>query len=75
LGAYFGQSFFSGLSGDGSAERLSVTSGQEISVKGKPTYEVEYRIAPRWWVVGEYDQFDDYNAGIKWRVYTGGGKK
>jgi len=75
LGAYFGQSIFSGLSGDGNSNRLSVTSGQEISVKGKPTYEVEYKVAPRWWLVGEYDQFDDYNAGVKWRVYTEQGKK
>jgi translocation and assembly module TamB len=75
LGAYFGQSVLSGFSGDGSSDRLTVNSGQELSVKGKPTYEVEYRVAPRWWIVGEYDQFDDYNAGVKWRVYTGEGKK
>jgi len=76
LGAYFGQSVLSGLSaGDGSPDRLTVTSGQELSVKGKPTYEVEYKVAPRWWIVGEYDQFDDYNGGVKWRVYTEGGTK
>jgi translocation and assembly module TamB len=75
LGAYFGQSMLSGFSGDGSSDRLTVNSGQELSVKGKPTYEVEYKVAPRWWLVGEYDEFDDYNAGVKWRVYTGEGKK
>jgi len=75
LGAYFGQSIFSGLSGGGNTNRLTVTSGEEISVKGKPTYEVEYRVAPLWWLVGEYDQFDDYNAGVKWRVFTEQGKK
>jgi translocation and assembly module TamB len=75
LGAYFGQSIFSGLSGDGNSDRLTISSGQEISVKGKPTYQVEYRVAPRWWLVGQYDQFDDYNAGVKWRVYSGDQKK
>jgi translocation and assembly module TamB len=75
LGAYFGQSVLSGFSGDGSPDRLTVNTGQELSVKGKPTYEVEFKVAPRWWLVGEYDEFDDYNAGVKWRVYTKEGKK
>jgi len=75
LGAYFGQSVLSGFSSDGTPDRLTVNSGQELSEKGKPTYEVEYKVAPRWWIVGEYDVFDDYNAGVKWRVYTQGGKQ
>jgi hypothetical protein len=74
LGAYFGQNLFSGFSGRPNANRLSVNSGQELSVSGKPTYEIEYRLGKRWWLTGEYDIFDDYNGGVKWRVYSKGDK-
>ena len=74
LGAYVGQNLFSGFSGRPNANRLSVNSGQELSVSGKPTYEIEYRLGKRWWLTGEYDIFDDYNGGVKWRVYSKGDK-
>jgi hypothetical protein len=25
--------------------------------------------------VGEYDEFDDFNAGVKWRVFSKGGER
>jgi hypothetical protein len=25
--------------------------------------------------VGEYDEFDEFNAGVKWRVYSRGGSR
>ena len=70
FGAYLGQGFFSGSG----SNRLGVVSGQQISEKGKPTYEVEYKLNDRWSLEGEYDQFDDYNAGVKWRVYRQGAR-
>ncbi len=73
LGAYVGQNLFSGFSGRPSTNRLSISTGQELSVSGKPTYEIEYRLGEHWWLTGEYDIFDDYNGGIKWRVYSKGG--
>lgn len=73
LGAYVGQNLFSGFSGRPSTNRLSVSSGQELSVTGRPTYEIEYRLSRNWWLTGEYDIFDDFNGGIKWRVYSKGG--
>lgn len=74
LGEYLGQGILSGFSGAGGSTRLSIQSGQELSVTGRPTYEIEYRLGKRWWLTGEYDVFDDYNAGLKWRIYTKGGK-
>ena len=56
--------------GDQSQERLTISSGEEVSVQNKPTYRVEYKVAPRWSVTGEYDRFGDFNAGLKWRVYS-----
>jgi translocation and assembly module TamB len=56
--------------GDQSEERLTVNSGQEISEQGRPTYSLEYKLTKRWSLVGEYDRFNAFNAGLKWRVYS-----
>jgi translocation and assembly module TamB len=56
--------------GDQSQERLTISSGEEISVQNRPTYHVEYKLTPRWSVTGEYDRFGDFNAGFKWRIYS-----
>lgn len=56
--------------GDDAESRLTVHSGEEFSEQGKPTYRVEYKLDKNWSLVGEYDRFGDFNAGVKWRVYS-----
>jgi len=56
--------------GDSSEPRLTITSGQELSEEGKPTYNIEFKLTDRWALEGEYDRFNAYNAGVKWRVYS-----
>ena len=73
LGAYLGRGLFRDL-GLGDEDRLEISSGLQISAQGRETYEFEYKLDPRWSLTGEYDQFDSYNAGLKWRVYTREGK-
>lgn len=69
IGAFLGQSLLGSFGGDpGDADRLSILSGEKISRQGNETYEVEYRLSDRWRAVGEYNEFDEYNAGVKWRV-------
>jgi translocation and assembly module TamB len=76
LGAFFGQSLLSSLAGDSeTSERLSLSTGESISRQGRETYEIEYRLSERWALVGEYDEFDDFNAGLKWRVFSRGGQR
>ncbi|QYM80312.1 translocation/assembly module TamB [Horticoccus luteus] len=80
LGAYVGQSLFSTFGGDSDfADRLTISSGDDISLQGRETYSIEYRLNDRWSLTGEYDEFDEYNAGVKWRVLRekkdGDGKK
>jgi translocation and assembly module TamB len=58
-----------GIGGQGD-ERLNFTSGEEISESGRPTYNLEYKLTRKWSVVGEYDRFNAFNAGLKWRVYS-----
>lgn len=54
----------------GDEERLTIRSGEQLTETGRPTYEVEYNLTRRWAIIGEYDRFNQYNAGLKWRVYS-----
>ena len=49
------------------------STGEKISRQGRETYDIEYQLSDRWMLTGEYNEFDEYNAGVKWRVF--GGKK
>jgi translocation and assembly module TamB len=68
LGTYLGQGLLQGTSGD--RERLEITAGEHASREGRETYEFTYHLDDRWSLVGEYDEYDEYNAGLKWRAYT-----
>jgi translocation and assembly module TamB len=68
---FFGRDLLSKLGiGDQNEARLTVRSGEEISDQGRPTYHVEYKLSDRWYLVGEYDRFGDFNAGFKWRIFS-----
>lgn len=68
---FLGKSLFSELwLEDSAADRLTIRSGESVTRDGRETYAVEYQLSDRWSLVGEYDQFNDLNAGIKWRVYS-----
>jgi hypothetical protein len=51
-------------------DRLSLRSGEEVSETGQPTQAIEYQLDKRWSVYGEYDRFNQFNAGLKWRLYS-----
>jgi translocation and assembly module TamB len=71
FGMFLGRDLLSRLGfGDQTQQRLIIHSAEEISETGKPTYSVEYKLNDRWSVVGEYDRFGDFNAGVKWQVYS-----
>lgn len=68
LGAYLGQNLLNEFSGqDDGRQRLNLTTGETVSRQGRETYRIEYEMSNRWGLVGEYDEFDDFNAGVKWR--------
>ena len=69
LGAYLGRGVLQDL-GLGNEDRLEISAGAQVSQQGRETYELEYKLGEKWSLVGEYDQFDAYNAGLKWRIYT-----
>jgi translocation and assembly module TamB len=72
LGAYLGRSLLGTFSGEtDTSDRLTLTGGEQVSRQGRETYDIEYRMTERWKLVGEYDEFDDYNVGLKWRLFPG----
>ncbi|MCX6951074.1 MAG: translocation/assembly module TamB domain-containing protein [Verrucomicrobia bacterium] len=76
LGTFLGQSLLASLGGESEAgERLSLSTGETVSRQGRETYGFEYKLSDKWSLVGEYDEFDDFNAGVKWRVFSKGGQK
>jgi translocation and assembly module TamB len=69
LGTYLGQSLISSFGGDPTdAGRLTIMTGERVSSLGRETYEAEYRLTDRFTLVGEYDEYDAYNTGVKWSV-------
>ncbi|MGH7945650.1 MAG: translocation/assembly module TamB domain-containing protein, partial [Opitutaceae bacterium] len=72
IGVFLGKSLLGSLGADaGDADKLSFESGEKISRQGKETYDIEYELSDRWTLTGEYNEFDEYNAGVKWRVFGG----
>jgi translocation and assembly module TamB len=71
LGTYLGQSLINNFGGDATdADRLTISTGERVSRQGRETYNIEYRINDRLTAIGEYDEFDAYNAGLKWRLFA-----
>lgn len=70
LGTYLGQSLINNFGGeDADADRLTISTGERVSRQGRETYDIEYQLNERLTAVGEYDEFDAYNAGLKWRLF------
>jgi translocation and assembly module TamB len=71
LGLFLGKSFLSKFGGgEGSAERLTIRSGDHISEQGKESYSAEYKLNDDWSMIGEYGRFNDFNFGFKWKIYS-----
>lgn len=69
VGAYVSRDLLRtlGLAGT-DEERLSIQTGEQVSRAGRETYGFEFRLDERWSLVGDYDEFDAYNMGVKWRI-------
>jgi translocation and assembly module TamB len=71
LAMFVGKDFLGRVIGDeGTAERLTIRSGEEISDESQQTYYLEYRLTDDWSVVGEYDRFNALNVGLKWKIFS-----
>ncbi len=71
LVTFLGKDLWARASGSNPEEqRLTINSGESISEEGKLTYSVEYRLADRWFIIGEYDRFNAFNANLKWKILS-----
>ncbi len=71
LAMFLGKSLWSKVHpGKPQEEKLTIRSGQDVTEQGRQTYEVEYKLTPRWSLVGEYDRFGALNANVKWRLVS-----
>lgn len=73
IGSYLSKGLFS--SGDdsgGIGSRLSIESGQNLSRQGKETMEIIFNLQERFDLVGEYDEYDAWNAGLRWGILKQG---
>lgn len=69
VGTYLARDLLSSLTGNKSTEpRLTLRSGQHVSTAGRLTYGVEYRLSDRWYLVGEYDRWNQLNGGVRLRL-------
>ena len=50
-------------------DQLQVFVGEDVTLTGKDTIRVIYRINDTWAIVGQYDRFDAYTLDFKWTVY------
>jgi len=71
LGTYISKGLFaSDDSGGNILSRLSLTSGENLSEQGKETMEIEFKLNERFQLISEYDEYDFWNTGLRWRIYT-----
>ncbi len=71
LAFFIVQNLFADFGGNGDlAQRVEVRTGENISEQGRETYHVEFMLLPKLGLVGEYDRFDAFNFGVKWRFYV-----
>lgn len=68
IGSYLSQGLFSSGGQSGIGSRLSLETGANLSEQGKETMDIEFKIDERFQLLGEYDEYDEWNAGLRWRV-------
>ncbi len=69
VGTYLAKGLFSSRgSSSGLGSRFSLSSGQNLSRQGKETLDVEFKLDEQFQLLGEYDEYDAWNAGIRWKA-------
>lgn len=48
--------------------RLSLEWGNKLSKQGKETRDLEFLLNDEFQILGEYDEYDNWNGGIRWRI-------
>ena len=75
IGTYLSQGLLLSGGGEGLGSRFSLVTGQNLSEQGKETLEMEFRLDDQFQLLGEYDEYDAWNTGIRWRAIRRKAKK
>jgi hypothetical protein len=69
LGLYLGRGFVGSAGADGGfADRLQLDYGRSVSNTGRNTLDAEWMLTERFFLRGQYDEYDAYNLDILWRI-------
>ncbi len=68
IGTYLSQGLFSSGGEGGLGSRFSLVTGENLSEQGKETLEMEFKLDERFQLLGEYDEYDAWNTGLRWRI-------
>ncbi|ADE55862.1 translocation/assembly module TamB domain-containing protein [Coraliomargarita akajimensis] len=70
FGSYLSKNVFvsRGKASKNPTERFSMNTGENLSEQGKETVDLELRLTDRIYATGEYDEYDFWNAGLRFRV-------
>ncbi len=68
IGSYLSQGLLSSGGEGGLGSRFSLVTGENLSEQGKETLEMEFKLDDRLQLLGEYDEYDAWNTGLRWRV-------
>ena len=74
IGTVLGEATVAWLAGprrpgeDSIADRVELEVGRERSETGYATIQADLRIVPRWYLRFERDRWDNYDAGVLWRL-------
>ncbi|MDP0500042.1 MAG: translocation/assembly module TamB domain-containing protein [Verrucomicrobiota bacterium JB022] len=69
LAYYVGQDLFSPLFQSGGSERIRIMQGGSLSQFGQRTTAVEFSLSDGFSLIGEYDEYGDYNIDVKWDIF------
>jgi hypothetical protein len=75
IGYFLGSSLLGSLGSDAAdPDRLTITSGEkvtreDVSREREETLAAEYKLSERWSVMVEKNEFAEFNAGLKWRIF------
>jgi len=70
IGTYLSTGIFSSANGDTSTllNRLNLEWGNKLSRRGRETMDLEFELNDSFQLLGEYDEYDNWNGGIRWRI-------
>lgn len=68
IGTYLSSGLLGAGDSSGLLSRLEMQWGNQLSRRGRETLELEFELNEEFQLLGEYDEYDNWNAGIRWRI-------